>query len=258
MDGEQHASLLGVLDLSLEEAHQRRAAHEGAVDHLAGLEGDLVLQDRDGAVLVDELDPSGGRLGDGHRFLVGREIAAAHGGHVRLRIRLPRAQLVRVLLRVFLYRGGGPTVGVSFPQHGVHGASQDLRVARLDRLLRRARRIFWVVRNPIAVPLQLSDRGLELRDRRADVRQLDDVGLGPLRELAQLRQPVGYPLGWGQVFGEIGENSPGQGDIRCLDGDAGSAGVFPDDRQQRVGRQRGRFVDLRPNDLARIGRHVTA
>ena len=43
----EHALLLGVLDLRLEEAHQRRAAHEGAVDHLAGLERDLVLQDRD-------------------------------------------------------------------------------------------------------------------------------------------------------------------------------------------------------------------
>ncbi len=249
VDGEEHAALLGVLHLLIEEVHQRRLAHERAVDHLAGLEGELVLQDRDAALLVDELDPNGGRLVDGHRLLVRREIAAAHGGDVRLRVRPPWAHPVRMLPRVFLHRGGGPSVGVAFPQHRVHGASQHLRVARLDRLLRGARRILGIVRHLVALRLQLSDRGLELRDRRADVRQLDDVGFGPLRQLAQLRQPVRYSLGRGQAFRETGENSSRQGDIRRFDGDAGASGEFPDDRQQRVGGQRGRFVDLCPDDL---------
>ena len=98
-----------------------------------------------------------------------------------------------------------------------------------DRPFGGGRRILGVVGNLMALPLQLLDRGLELRDRRADVRQLDDVGFGPLHHLAQLRQPVRHPLGRGQAFGEIGENSPGQGDVRRFDGDAGPPGELLDD-----------------------------
>jgi hypothetical protein len=256
MNREQHALPLGVLDLALDEAHQRGAAHEGAVDHFPGLERDLVLQDRDRALLVGELDARGGRVADGHRLLVAREVAAAHRGDVRLRVGRPRPHLVRVLLRVLLDRAGSPTVRVPLAQHRVHRAPEHLRVARLDRLLGRGRRILRVVRNLVALPLQLTNGRLELRDRRADVRQLDDVGLGPLGELAELGQPVGHPLGRGQVLGEIGEDSAGQGNVGGLDGDAGAAGELSDNMQERVGGQRGRFVDFRPDDLPGIGRHA--
>src|SRR4029450_2579649 len=90
-------------------------AHESAVDHLPGLERDPVLEDGDRALLVGELDTHGGRVADGHRLLVAGEVAAAHGGDVRLRVRRPRAHLVRVLPGVLLDRSGGPPTRVTFP-----------------------------------------------------------------------------------------------------------------------------------------------
>src|SRR5437762_231283 len=80
---------------------------------------------------------------------------------------------------------------------------------------------------------------------------------GPLRQLAGLRQQVGHSLGWHQPFREVREDSPREGDVRRLDRDAAPAGEFPDDRQQRVGGQRGRFVDLGPHDLSWSARHYS-
>src|SRR4029453_4131326 len=148
------------------------------------------------------------------------------GGDVRLRVRRPRAHLVRVLPGILLDRAGGAPIRVPFPQHGVHGAPEHLRVARLDRLLGRSRRILRIVRNLVALPLQLTDRRLELGARCAYFGQLDDVGLGALGQLAELGQPVGHSLGRGQVLGEIGEDSPGQGDVGGSVGEAGAAGNF--------------------------------
>ena len=46
-----------------------------------------------------------------------------------------------------------------------------------------------------------------------------------------------------------GDDSAGKGDVADFDVDAGPTDVGPDNRQQRVGGQRGRFVDLRPCDF---------
>src|SRR5436189_230215 len=64
------------------------------------------------------------------------------------------------------------------------------------------------------------------------------------------------PLARTQRFGEIGEYSPGERNVSRFDRDAGPSGEFPDDRQQRVGGQRRRFVHFRPHDLPWIGRHA--
>ena len=115
-------------------------------------------------------------------------------------------------------------IGVAFAQHRIHGAAQHLRVARLDRLLRVVLRIFRIVGNRVALLLQFLDRGLQLRHRRADVRQLDDVGVGRLGEFAEFCQVVGLALRRaGRDSGKLRQDAPGQRDVAGLDGDAGGA-----------------------------------
>ena len=97
--------------------------------------------------------------------------------------------------------------------------------------------------------LQLPDRGLQLRNRGADVRQLDDVGLGRLGQLAELGEVVGLPPLGRQMLGKAGEDAAGQRDVSRLDDDAGGAGERLNDRQQRVGGERRGFVGVGVDDL---------
>ena len=83
-----------------------------------------------------------------------------------------------VLAGVGLDRGRRTAVGVALAQHRVHRAAQQLGVAILEFLLGVGLGIFRVVRDGIALVLQFGDAGAQLRYRGADVRQLDDVGVG--------------------------------------------------------------------------------
>ena len=64
----------------------------------------------------------------------------------------------------------------------VVGLARGLLLVRL--------RVVRVVRDVVARVLELLDRRLQLRDRGADVRQLDDVRLGRLGQLAELGERV--------------------------------------------------------------------
>jgi hypothetical protein len=139
---------------------------------------------------------------------------------------------VRVLARVFLDRRGDTPIGVAFAQHRIHGAAQHARVSRLDRFLGVVLRVFRVVGNGVPLRLQLVDRRLELRHRGADVRQLDDVGLGRLRQLAQLRQVVRLPPIRRKQVGEAGQDSAGQRNVARLDDHVRGPRERLDDREQ--------------------------
>ncbi len=181
------------------------------------------------------------------------EVAGAHGGHVGLRVARPGAHAVRVLPGVLLDRLRGAAVGVALAQHRVDRAALDLVVAGLDRLLLVGLRLLRVVGQVEALGLQLGDGRLQLRDRGADVRQLDDVRLGRLGELAELREGVVDLLLVRQVVGEDRQDATGQRDVAGLDRHAGVLGERLDDRQQRVGRQRGGFVGLGVDDGGLVG-----
>jgi hypothetical protein len=60
----------------------------------------------------------------------------------------------------------------------------------LDRLLLVRLRVLGIVRNRESLLLKLANGGLQLRHRRADVRQLDDVGFGCLGELTQFGEVI--------------------------------------------------------------------
>ena len=69
------------------------------------------------------------------RLLAPIEVALGHVGHMGLVVLGPGLHARRplhLLLGHLLDRLGAPPVGVSLPQHGVHGASEDLAVPRLD------------------------------------------------------------------------------------------------------------------------------
>ena len=145
-----------------------------------------------------------GRLDD-DRLLVGAEVVGGHVGDVGLRVRAPRAHRVRVLAGVLLDRVRRPAVGVALAQHRVDGRSLHLVVAGAHLALLVGRRVVRVVGDVVALRLQLGDRRLQLGDRRRDVRQLDDVGLGPRGQLAEL----------------------GRGRRRCAGRRAGARGTAP-------------------------------
>ena len=191
---EQHALLLRVLDLGVEELAQGTLSHDGGVDHLAGLERRLLLEHGCGAVIAKELDAEAARLGDGDGLFAAVKIAAAHMGHVRLRVGAPGAHLVGMLARVLLDGGGGAPIRIAFAKDGVHGAAENLRVTRLDLLFGVRLRLLGIIRDGVALALEFLDGRLQLRDGGADVGQLDDVGFRRLREFAEECKIVGLPL----------------------------------------------------------------
>ena len=144
--------------------------------------------------------------------------------------------------RVLLHGQRGPAVGVALAQHRVHGRALHPVVPPADAALLVGLGVVGVVRHSEAQALQLGDRRLQLRDRRRDVRQLDDVRLGMHGELAQLAQRVTDPLVLPQVLRELGEHAPGEGDVARLHRHPGHTGVRLDDRQEGVGRQQRRLV----------------
>ena len=247
---EQDALRLGAGDLLGEELAQGGDAHRGGVDDLAGEHRHRLAQDRGRAVVADELDAQRRRrLGDDHRLLARAEVVGAHVRDVGLRVGAPGAHRVRVLAGVVLDRQRRAAVRVALAQDRVDGRALGLVVARPGVLLLVGLRVVGVVRQVVALLLQLLDRGLELRDGGGDVGQLDDVGLGRLRQRAQLGERVVDPLVLAQAIGELGDDAARERDVPRLDVHAGLGGVRLDDRQERVGRQQGRLVRVRVDDL---------
>ncbi len=205
--------------------------------------------------LGDQLHPDGAGLVQRQRLLAVVEVAVAHGRHVGARRLRPRAHAVRVLLGVFLDRLGCATVRVAFAKYGIHCAAQAGAVALLELALLVVLRLAGVVRNVVALGLQFLDGSQQLRHRGADVRQLDDVGLRQLRQLAQLGQVVGYALLFGQVVAELGQDARGHGDVAGLDVDAGCVGEGADHRQEGVRRKQRRLVGQGVDDGWLLGTH---
>ncbi len=173
---------------------------------------------------------------------------------MRLGIGAPGAHLVRILACVLLDRSRSAAVGVAFAQHGIHGAAEHLAVTGLDFLLGIRLRIFRIVRDLVALRLQFLDRGLQLRDRCANIRQLDDVRFRFQRQFAQFGQLIRDLLGRSQIFREVREYASCKRDVSCLNGDAGSLGKGLNNRKQRVSCQSRRFIGQGVNNF--LGRHV--
>ena len=155
---------------------------------------------------------------------------------------------MRMGARILLHGVRRAAVRVALAQNRIDGAPHDLAVAPRDRPFLICLRILWVLRYREALSLQLGDRRLHLRHRCTDVRQLDDVGLRRLRQAAKLCQRVLDPLIRREPLGEVREDAACERNVWELQGDIGGRGECPEDREQRVGGQQGRFVGLRIQD----------
>ncbi len=199
--------LLGLIDLLLQKLAQGLDAHERRVQHFAGLQRDLVLEHRHLAVRTDELDLRRGRSGNRQRLFVRPEVTALHMGDVGLGIRAPRRHLVRVLAGIGLHGERRAAVRVALAQHRIDRAALHFVVAGLDLLFLVVLRILRIVRQLVALALQFLDRRDQLRDRGADVGQLDDVRFRGLGQLTELGQGIRLFLRRGQVFGKYGKHA---------------------------------------------------
>ena len=187
--------------------------------------------------------------GEDHGLLVAAEVVVAHRRDGGPGLAAPRAHRVGVGLRVVLDRGGRAAVGVALAQHRVDRGALDLVVAGAGLALLVGLRVLRVVGQVVALRLQLGDGRLELRDRGGDVGELDDVGLGPGRQLAELGQRVVEALLVGEAVGELGDHAAGQRDVTGLDVHTGGLRVGGDDRQERVRREQRRLVGVGVDDL---------
>ena len=197
VDRQEHVVGRRAGQLSGEERVQRGRAQHRGVDDLVLRDGHAVTQD-DGVAAVGRLEPQGERavLGDDDGLLVVAEVVGGHRGHVGPRVGRPGAHRVGVLAGEVLDRRRRAAVRVALAQNGVHRAALDLVVAGAGVLLLVGRRrLVRVVGDGDALALQLRDGGLELRHRRGDVGQLDDVGLGRRGQLAELGEGVARPPG---------------------------------------------------------------
>ena len=227
---------------------ERGHAQHGGVD-------DLTLEHRQGVAQLGD-GAVGGHVADGERvvgaqhdrLLVVAEVVDAHRRDVGLAVGAPRAHRVRVLAGVVLHGRGGAPVGVALAQHRVDRAALDLVVAGAQLALLVGLRVVGVVGQREALALQLLDGGLELRHRRRDVGQLDDVGLGLGGQGAQLGEVVGDPLLLGEVLGEERQDAAGQGDVAGLDVDAGGGGERLHHGEERVRGQHRGLVGQRVDD----------
>ncbi|MNZ79591.1 hypothetical protein D3C78_981980 [compost metagenome] len=229
---QQHALGFGIFDLGGDELAQRLGAQDCAVDDFTGLDRGFFFQNGGVAVLVQQFDAQAVIGVDQRGFLAAVEVALAHVCHVGLGVGSPGAHLVRVLACVVLDRQRGATVGVAFTQDRVHGAALDAVVASLGFFLGIGSGGFRVIRNVEALGLQFLDRGLQLRNRGADVRQLDDVGFWCGCQLAQFCQMVGHLLVGAELFREGRKDTAGQRDVPGFYGDVGASGEGFDDGEQ--------------------------
>ena len=147
------------------------------------------------------------------------------------------------------HRCRGPAVGISFPQHRVDGAAEHPGKAGLQFFFGVVFRRLGIVRDGIALFLQLLDRRFQLRDGGADVGQFDDIGLRQLDKYAKFRQVIRDFLTVAQFIREIGDDAAGQRDVLFFEGDAGAPGVCLENGQQGVGGEGRGLINLRVNDL---------
>ena len=218
---EHHAGLVRIFHLALVEVEQRLLAHEHAVDDLAGEQRHFRLQHQRVAALGQQFHPHVACLVERHRLFAVVEIAGLHRRHVGARRLAPHAHRMRVLACEALHGQRRAPVRVALAQHRVHRAAQALRIAGADRLLLVRLRALGEVRQLVALRLQFLDRADQLVLGCTDVGQLDDVGVGLERQLAERGQVVGALLFVGQVVGKLAQDPRRNRDVALRHLDAG-------------------------------------
>ena len=143
-----------------------------------------------------------------------------------------------------LHRGGHPPVRVALPQHRVYSTPEHLRIRRGRFLLLLCLGVGRKIRDLISFRLQFCNGFFQLRDGRADVRQLDDVRLHFVCELPQEGKGIRLALGGSEVIGELSNDAGGEGDVGGLHFDLVRGCEAADDGEEGVrGELRGLVAD---------------
>ena len=172
----------------------------------------------------------------------------AHRCYARLRTGSEGFIHVWVLTRISLDRQWRTAVAVSFAQNGVDGASLDAVVTRPGLTLFGGDGLVRKVGHVEALRLQLDDGPLKLRNRRRNVGKFDDVRLRSLGEIAQFLERIGNALLRGQTFRKSRKNSARKRDVARLNRHLCDRGKSLNNREERGGGQRGRFIGVRVDD----------
>jgi hypothetical protein len=142
----------------------------------------------------------------------------------------------RIRPRKLLHGLGGTAVRIPLSQHRVNRTALHGIVTGLDGTFFVRRGLVRIVREPISLRLKLRDTGFQLRDRGTDVRQLYDVGLPGLHQLAKFRQVVLDPLPLFEGVGEHRQNPTGEGDVTGLNRNPRGRSERTYDRKKSMGR----------------------
>jgi hypothetical protein len=101
--------------------------------------------------------------------------------------------------------------------------------------------------------LQLRDGRLQLRNRRADIRQFNDVRFRCGGQIAELGERIAELLIGGEILWKIRHDASRQRDVPRLDSNASMLGKCLDNWEKGIGRESRRFVGLCINDSRTLG-----
>ena len=135
-------------------------------------------------------------------------------------------------LCVVLHGLRSPSIGIALTQHRVDRTALDPVIASSEITVGIADYGVWIVRQGIALVLQLLDRGLKLRDGGRDIGQLDDIGRWRLRQGTQLGQRIASSLRLWQEIAERRDDPTGKRDVPSLHIDSSHGGIGRDDWQK--------------------------
>ena len=160
---------------------------------------------------------------------------------------------MRVIPRILLDRLGGTSIGIAFAEDGINRATLDLVITRLDFLFLVTLGLIRIVRKLVSLALQLRNGRLQLRDRRADIRQLDDVRFRCGRQIAELGERIAELLIGGEILRKIRHDAARQRDVPGLNSNASMLGKCLNNGEKGIGRESRRFVGLCINDSRTLG-----
>ena len=163
---------------------------------------------------------------------------------MRLRILGPYPHFVRIFLGILFHGGRCSTIRIALSQYRVYRAAFHLVEFRLDGLFFIGLGIFGVIGNRVPLGLQFGHRAFDLRNRCADIREFDDVGVRRFHHFAEEGEVIGLPLFRLQAVGKLRDNAAGQRNILPADVHTRGAGKGLDDRQKRSARQFRSLVDF--------------
>ena len=239
---EHHAGFAGIFQLGFIEFTKRFLAHIHAVDDLAFEQRELRLENQGLAALGEQFHLDITCLVQRQRLFAVIEVTVRHVGNVSAGGHAPFAHRMRVLAGVALDGQRCTAVGVAFAQHRIDRTAQTLRVARLDCLLFVRLRVFRKIRNIEAALLQFLDRCRQLRQGSADVRQLDNIGIGQQGQASKFAEGIRHFLLVSQHIREFSKNTGRNRDIGLLDLDTGRRSEGSNDGQKSTGSQQWRLV----------------